>query len=394
MKNLFIVAAIAIASIHCAFGQTPLDENSIPANDTGIIYQAGQGASDTKNWTHKYGTKMTVWHSSGRNFELLSTQRGINGRMAFRTYDGTTSTWQGWRLLLNKDEQGRIKFDVNSAYSTASSNLNGDILIQGNTTEGNNLYGAAVSFSKLGGGENKRASIVSKQTSGDNDNIGLAFLTHSNTAADPLRERMLITGDGKVGIGIAAPAGVLHVNSFSTLGGTTDASKAALVVQANGGKLMMDENEIYGTNNLSIGANYNKPITFFHIDASNRTERMRIAANGNVGIGVDNPTEALSVDGTILSEKVVVDPDFSSVPDYVFEEDYHLQPLSEVKAYIQKNKHLPEIPSASEMVENGLELTEMSLLLLKKIEEMTLHQIELMEEVERLKNKVKELEEK
>ena len=63
-------------------------------------------------------------------------------------------------------------------------------------------------------------------------------------------------------------------------------------------------------------------------------------------------------------------------PDYVFEEGYDLSTLEEVEAYIKDNKHLPEVPSAKEMEENGIELAQMNMLLLKKIEELTLHLIE------------------
>lgn len=61
--------------------------------------------------------------------------------------------------------------------------------------------------------------------------------------------------------------------------------------------------------------------------------------------------------------------------DYVFEPDYRLAPLSEVEAFTQANKHLPEVPSATEMTSNGVDLAKMNMLLLKKVEELTLHAI-------------------
>ena len=394
MKNLMMMAVIAIASIHGAFAQGSINESSIPANSSGITYQVGPGDNNsTKVWTYPYGVKLTVFENTNRNFEIMNTYKeGYRSTLAFRNYDGGSSSWTDWKELLYKGHNGYLNFKVNSAYSSTTNNFDGDLIIQSNATAGNDQYGGAISFSKIAGGDNKMASIAAKQTTTDGDNIGLSFFTHGDFANQPTIERMIITGDGKIGMGTTSPAAVLHVKSTTTLGGTSDITKAGIVIEANGAKLMMDENEIYSTNNLSIGAKYNKPMTFNHVDNSGSTERMRIAANGNIGIGVDNPTERLSVAGTIHSEKVVVDPDFYSIPDYVFAEDYQLQPLSEVKAYIKENKHLPEVPSASEMVKNGLELKEMSLLLLKKIEEMTLHQIELMEEVERLKTKVSELE--
>ncbi|SFC82767.1 hypothetical protein SAMN05421747_13212 [Parapedobacter composti] len=59
-----------------------------------------------------------------------------------------------------------------------------------------------------------------------------------------------------------------------------------------------------------------------------------------------------------------------------FESGYKLLALAEVEAYIKQHKHLPEIPSAADIQRDGLDLAVMNLLLLKKVEELTLHLIE------------------
>lgn len=83
---------------------------------------------------------------------------------------------------------------------------------------------------------------------------------------------------------------------------------------------------------------------------------------------------ALSVNGKLRSREVNVNMDNWS--DYVFKKDYPMMPLSEIEAFIKKYNHLPEIPSAQKVEADGLELGEMNKLLLKKIEELTLHLIE------------------
>jgi len=108
---------------------------------------------------------------------------------------------------------------------------------------------------------------------------------------------------------------------------------------------------------------------------------------GNVGIGTDVPDSELTVRGTIHSQEVKVDLNGAVAPDYVFQEDYNLETLLETETYIKKNKHLPEIPSATEMEENGINLKELNLLLLKKIEELTLHQIEFLKRIEILEKR-------
>jgi hypothetical protein len=103
--------------------------------------------------------------------------------------------------------------------------------------------------------------------------------------------------------------------------------------------------------------------------------RFIVAYNGNVGIGTDDPQAKLAVDGTVLAKEVKVKNDIT-VPDYVFEPDYDLPALEEIEAYVKEHKHLPEIPSAAVIEKEGLNLAEMNLLLLKKVEELTLYMIE------------------
>ncbi len=120
---------------------------------------------------------------------------------------------------------------------------------------------------------------------------------------------------------------------------------------------------------------------------------------GNVGIGTANiGSYKLAVNGSIRSKEVKVEANW---PDFVFEEDYELRTLEEVEQHINKNGHLPEIPSEAEVNENGINLGEMNAKLLQKIEELTLYLIEehknnqkLQEEVEQLKEKVYLLENK
>jgi hypothetical protein len=95
--------------------------------------------------------------------------------------------------------------------------------------------------------------------------------------------------------------------------------------------------------------------------------------NGKVGIGTRTPDAKLSVQGTIHTQEIKVD--MNGWSDYVFKPAYHLISLTELKAYIDKHQHLPEIPSEKEVAKNGVNLGDMNKLLLKKVEELTLHLI-------------------
>ena len=119
--------------------------------------------------------------------------------------------------------------------------------------------------------------------------------------------------------------------------------------------------------------------------------------NNKIGIGTKYPDHLLSVKGTIHTQEVIVDLKGAVAPDYVFEsyyynpyqtKDYRFLSLQELEAYIKENLHLPKIPSAKEMDENGLSLKEMNLLLLEKVEELTLHTIEQQKELDSLKKRI------
>ena len=96
--------------------------------------------------------------------------------------------------------------------------------------------------------------------------------------------------------------------------------------------------------------------------------------NQKVGIGVENPTHKLEVNGVIKAKEIIVET--AGFPDYVFLDDYSLMPLEEVETFIQTNGHLPNIPKGESIEQSGIELGEMQRLMVEKIEEITLHMIE------------------
>jgi hypothetical protein len=133
------------------------------------------------------------------------------------------------------------------------------------------------------------------------------------------------------------------------------------------------------------------PFNFYTTSApSSPVKRMTISMNGNVGIGNANPDQKLTVNGKIKCEEVDVVVDVPA--DYVFENDYSLMPLTEVARYIRENKHLPNVPNAQTLKENGWPVGEMNNKLLEKVEELTLYLIELKKENDALKDRLNKLE--
>lgn len=89
--------------------------------------------------------------------------------------------------------------------------------------------------------------------------------------------------------------------------------------------------------------------------------------------------------GTVYARKYVTT--LTAFPDYVFEKNYELMSLSDLRSYIQQNKHLPKIPTANEVEEHGVELGELNRLLVEKVEELTLYILQLEERISKIESK-------
>ena len=114
--------------------------------------------------------------------------------------------------------------------------------------------------------------------------------------------------------------------------------------------------------------------------------RMHIDQYGKIGIGTVNPSNELDVNGTIRAKEIKVESDWA---DFVFKKGYNLPTLKEVKRHIDENGTLPGVPSEKEVKANGVNLAETDVLLLQKIEELTLYIIDLKQEIEDLKSQIK-----
>ncbi len=132
---------------------------------------------------------------------------------------------------------------------------------------------------------------------------------------------------------------------------------------------------------------------------TNGITALYIGNGQNIFLGFDRNTAAaeirdslklqyrLFVDKGILSEDYAIAPK-SAWADCVFSEEYSLRPLSEVERYIGINRHLPDVPSAEDVSNYGYSQHELNMVLLQKIEELTLYIITQQKEIEELNNKL------
>jgi hypothetical protein len=122
-----------------------------------------------------------------------------------------------------------------------------------------------------------------------------------------------------------------------------------------------------------------------HVD--NTYTVMSLGADGNVGIGTNKPDQKLTVNGIIHATGQILDT--KVLPDFVFKPEYKLRSLEEVESYVKENSHLPEVPSAAEVSEHGLDVAKMQNTLLQKVEELTLYVIQQQKEINDLKSQLK-----
>ncbi|MFL9483215.1 hypothetical protein ACI6Q2_10605 [Chitinophagaceae bacterium LWZ2-11] len=230
-----------------------------------------------------------------------------------------------------------------------------------------------------------------------------------NAQGQSLSNDLLVSGNarfaGNVGVGTISPGSKLHVTSggisesnvLIKVGGISETpnSYTGLLLggagnadyRFKGGIVFVPDGTSYGNGSLRFLVN-NAP---GEGSASLADAQMCISSSGNVGIGIgtSSPTEKLSVNGNIRSKKITVTQ--QNWPDYVFDSSYTLQPLSHIEQFIKDNKHLPDVPSAKEVADKGLDLGDNQAMLLKKIEELTLYMIEMKKENEEMKKEIKEL---
>jgi hypothetical protein len=215
-----------------------------------------------------------------------------------------------------------------------------------------------------------------------------------------LGNRFRVLDNGNIGIGHSAPGSRVSIRTNPTTQGLIISNCDAQGSQSHFGLTTADQprlglaSESYlnfyndGKWNLNSSNSSGSTVPFsINMDGSSR---LFVQPDGHIGIGTVNPGPyRLAVEGKVGAREVNVTT--SGWSDYVFHKDYALRPLSEVQQFISENHHLPDVPSEKEVLANGQNLGEMNVILLKKIEELTLYMIQAKDELDALKSANNEL---
>lgn len=183
-----------------------------------------------------------------------------------------------------------------------------------------------------------------------------------------------VTGQGNVGIGVLNPYRKLEVNGPINWGTTNAALNtdqgASIELRGDGTPYIDFSNNQESDYNARLILNQNNVLEI----------------DGNVGIGTYTTNGyKLAVAGNMIAEEIVVKLK-ENWPDYVFCKDYDKLSIDELENYINKNRHLPDIPNADEINSGGISVGEIQTKLLKKVEELTLYIIDQNKKIEKLEN--------
>lgn len=208
---------------------------------------------------------------------------------------------------------------------------------------------------------------------------------------------------GNVGIGVAAPAYKLDINGILRLKTVVYSSWNQSFLYWDYHSLVMGTPPgVYSHCALDLtpgGENSHNDTLSSQLrmysapNSTDRIIRIRLYTEGNCwflnpgnfGIGTIDPQYKLDVRGTVRADEIIVN---TMGADYVFDEDYNLKPLEEVETYIEENKHLPDIPSAEQVQQEGMRVSDMQTLLLQKVEELTLYIIEQNKKIQQLEQTI------
>lgn len=240
--------------------------------------------------------------------------------------------------------------------------------------EGNDNPEVALSFAALIG---KKISLYRGAT-GDagfgvfgnelrinSDNNAAAITFGYDNLTNGFTERMRVTGAGNVGIGYNTPAFKLDVNG-----------RMRLRHGGEGAGLWFNKND--ETQGTFIGTYDNTNFGIWGPGAVGSWKFLFDGSDGVLRVGTTKKAAGylVNVGGKIIAEEVRVTLQ-AAWPDYVFENTYNLMPLEDLEQHILQNKHLPNIPKATTLENEGIALGDMQTKIMEKVEELSLYIIEL-----------------
>lgn len=212
----------------------------------------------------------------------------------------------------------------------------------------------------------------------------------SGTTLQSLVTSLIIKGtSGNIGIGTTTPSAQLHTTGTVRFAGlTSDSTRTRVLVTDNNGNVAYRSAASIGGSGATITGSLNYLAKYS--TTSTIGNSLMFDNGSSIGIGTISMADTnyrLFVEKGIRTRKVRVDA--TSWADHVFKKDYKLRSLEELAEYINAHKRLPEMPDEETVMKEGVDLADNQVLLLKKVEELTLYIVQMNEEVKQLKSDIK-----
>ncbi|RPI26621.1 MAG: hypothetical protein EHM61_11225 [Acidobacteria bacterium] len=403
----FLVNGRPLGSVGGVIGMKPQALEGINNN----YFGTGAGASNTTGYYNSYfGAAAGQANTSGYDNSFFGNAAG---------YDNTSGSDNAFfgrsSGLHNSDGERNSFFGAFSGVYTTTGNRNsafGRSAGNANTVENGNTFIGA--YADLAPGASPSTNPVINATAigyrayvGRSNSVVLGAVNGFNSASaetfvgigTPIPDRQLVV-EGSQALGKfrryndATPS---HAPAFLfERGRGTNTAPSDILTGDYLGKVQFRGRVIgemleYGAL-VFIASSLHRDGRFAFVDRDLATERMVVLNTGNVGIGTSTPSERLHVAGNVrVTGSILYGAPAAPVPDYVFEPDYQLTPLPQLERYVKSEKHLPDVPKASEIRENGVNLGEFQMQLLRKIEELTLYTVEQAKVIDRQNTEVSSL---
>ena len=269
-----------------------------------------------------------------------------------------------------------------------------------NTGFANTYFGSLVSsWGADGGYQNTFIGAFSASSTANNNANGVQNTFFGAVSGNNSRQNSLNT---YLGIQTGISHNSTYTNNHNTIVGNQSNTSSVLAVnrmnntwigydagQGNGGS-----GNVFLGYNAGQGSTGSNQLFIENSSASTPLIYGNFASNA-MGINTQQLTDGgtaytLSINGKMRANEVKV---YTGWADYVFEKDYRLRSLRQVKRYIQRHKHLPDVPSAREVKRKGIFVGETQATLLRKIEELTLYMLAAHNTTQQLKTEAKQLKE-